>query len=114
MNKAPMLGLCAVLFLASPGFGHAKLLASDPAAGKTVTAPRFLTLTFNEKVRLATLTVTSDGRAVPVRVDRDAPAAATVSIALPPLTMGDYDVQWSALTPSDGHVVKGRYSFVVR
>ena len=107
-------GLYAALVAASPAFGHAKLLATAPAAGaELAAAPASLTLTFNEAVRLAALRVTSAGRAVPITIDRGAAAAAVVTVALPPLSPGSYHVEWSALTVDDGHVVKGEYSFVV-
>jgi hypothetical protein len=96
-------------------FGHAKLLVSSPAAGAEVTgSPPSLTLTFNENVRLGMLKLTTAGHAVPVAIDPNPASARVVTVMLPRLAAGTYDVQWSALTPSDGHVVKGKYSFVIR
>ena len=109
------LALCAALLASGPAFGHAKLLSSSPAAGAEITgSPPSLTLTFNENVRLGVLKLSTAGHAVPVVIDANPAAARVITIKLPPLTAGAYDVQWSALTPSDGHVVKGRYSFVIR
>ena len=109
------LALCAGLLAMSPAFGHAKLLESSPAAGAEITeSPPSLTLTFNENVRLGVLKLTTAGHAVPLAVDPNPASARVITIKLPPLTAGTYDVQWSALTPSDGHVVKGRYTFVIR
>lgn len=115
MRKRTSPGLCTwAFFLAGPVFGHAKLLSTLPAADARLTeAPASLTLTFNENVRLAVLKLTTAGHEVPVKIDREAAAAPSVTIALPPLTAGKYQVQWSALTPSDGHVVRGTYFFVV-
>ena len=113
-TRAP-LAMCAALLAAGPAFGHAKLLSSSPAAGAEITgSPPSLTLTFNENVRLGVLKLTTAGHAVPLAVDPNPASARVITIKLPPLTAGTYDVQWSALTPSDGHVVKGRYSFVIR
>jgi len=82
---------------AGPAFGHAKLLGTlPPADAQLQAAPKSLILTFNENVRLAVL-----------------PAAPQVSVALPLLTPGEYQVQWSALSPDDGHVTKGTFSFVI-
>jgi hypothetical protein len=107
--------VCAALLAIGPVFGHAKLLESSPAAGAEITgSPSSLTLTFNENVRLGVLKLTTAGRAVPVVIDPNPAAARVVSIKLPSLSAGAYEVQWSALTPSDGHVVKGRYTFVIR
>jgi|HubBroStandDraft_2_1064218.scaffolds.fasta_scaffold609740_1 methionine-rich copper-binding protein CopC len=93
---------------------HAKLLGTAPAAGADLrVAPRTLTLTFNETVRLAVLKLSAGGRDIPVTLDRSAPAGAEVSVPLPVLGAGIYQVQWSALTVDDGHVVKGTFSFTV-
>jgi methionine-rich copper-binding protein CopC len=109
------LATCAALLAIGPVFGHAKLLESSPAAGAQITgSPPALTLTFNEDVRLGVLKLTTAGQAVPVVIDPNPAAARVVTIKLPSLRAGAYEVQWSALTPSDGHVVKGRYTFVIR
>jgi copper resistance protein C len=104
----------AAVLLAGPAFGHAKLLRTLPAADAQLpAAPASLTLTFNENVRLAVLTLTADGKTIPVTVDRRLPPAPQVSVPLPALTAGKYQVQWSALSAADGHVTKGTFSFVI-
>jgi methionine-rich copper-binding protein CopC len=112
---AAISGVCAALLAAGPALGHARLLETSPAAGAEVSeSPPSLTLTFNENVRLGVLKLTTAGHAVPLTVDKDRAPARAVTVTLPPLTRGSYEVEWSALTPSDGHVVKGRYTFVIR
>jgi methionine-rich copper-binding protein CopC len=110
-------GIVSGLVLSGPVFAHAKLQSTVPAADAQLqVAPKSLTLSFNEKVRLAVLTLTVDGKDVPVTVDRNAPAAAQVSVALPALpalAAGKYVVQWSALSADDGHVSKGTFAFTV-
>jgi hypothetical protein len=102
------------LILTAPAFGHAKLRGSLPAAGaKLQAAPNSLVLTFNETVRLAILTLTIDGKDIPVGVDRNAAAAPQVSVALPALAAGTYQVRWSALSVDDGHVTQGTFSFSI-
>jgi methionine-rich copper-binding protein CopC len=104
----------AAMILAGPAFGHAKLRSTVPAADAQLpVAPKSLTLTFNEDVRLAVLTLTADGKDVPLTFDRSAPAAPQVTVALPVLGAGNYQVRWSALSPADGHVTKGTFSFAV-
>lgn len=104
----------AGLILAGPVFAHAKLRSSIPAADAQLqVAPKSLTLNFGEKVRLAVLTLTADGKDIPVTVDRSAPAAPQVTVALPVLAVGKYRVQWSALSIDDGHVSKGTFAFSV-
>jgi methionine-rich copper-binding protein CopC len=102
------------LLLGGPADAHAKLRSTVPAADAQLTAaPQTLILTFNEDVRLAVLTLSSSGKEIPLNLDRSAAAAPQVSIPLPPLAAGKYQVQWSALSPDDGHVVKGSYSFTI-
>ena len=102
------------MILAGPASGHAMLRSTSPAAdAKLSAAPKSLTLSFNENVRIAVLTLKSGGKDIPVAVDRNAPAAPQVTIPLPPLAIGKYQVQWSALSPDDGHVTKGTFSFAI-
>jgi methionine-rich copper-binding protein CopC len=104
----------AAAMLAGPADAHAKLRSTVPAADAQLTAaPQTLTLTFNENVRLAVLTLSIAGKDIPLSLDRNAAAAPQVSVPLPPLAAGKYQVQWSALSPDDGHVVKGSYSFTI-
>jgi copper resistance protein C len=115
MRKELIFGMAVALFSAGPVFGHAKLLSTLPAAeSQLARAPASLTLTFNETVRLATLKLTADGRDIPLTFDRNAAASSTIIVPVPSLGAGTYRVQWSALTASDGHAVKGSYSFAIR
>jgi methionine-rich copper-binding protein CopC len=105
--------MAAAMVLPLAAYGHAKLLRTMPAANAEVSAPKTLTLSFNEAVRLAVLKLSSGGKEIPLTLDRSAPAAAQVSVPLPTLGAGSYEVEWSALTVGDGHVVKGTFSFTV-
>lgn len=102
--------------LASPHvLAHAKVLSASPADGaELAVAPAALTLSFSEPARLATVTLSSAGRAIPVTIDRSAKAAATVVIPLPTLTPGRFEVHWSAISPGDGHVSKGSLTFTIQ
>ena len=104
----------AGMILAGPAFGHAKLRSTLPAAdAKLSVAPKSVTLTFNEDVRLAVLSVAADGRQIPVTVDRSAPAASQVTVSLPALAPGTYQVRWSVLAADDGHASQGTFSFTI-
>lgn len=104
----------AGMILAGPAFGHAKLQSTiPPADARLQEAPKSLTLSFNEDVRLAVLALTADGKDIPVTVDRSAPPARRVSVMLPVLAVGKYQVQWSALSADDGHVSKGTFTFAI-
>jgi copper resistance protein C len=114
MVRTPIPAAVAAIILAGSAFGHARLRSTTPAADAELqVAPKTLTLTFNEEARLAVLTLSVGGKEIPVTVDRNAPAAAQVTVALPPLAAGKYLVQWSALSPADGHVTKGAFSFAI-
>jgi len=114
MLKHWLLAAVTGAMLAGPAFGHAKLRSTIPAADAQLrVAPESLTLNFNEEVRLALLTLTAGGKAIPVTLDRSVPAAAEVTVKLPALPVGIYQVQWSALSIADGHVSKGTFSFTV-
>lgn len=113
--KAAAIGMGTALLAANLAIGHARLLSTTPSSDAQLqTAPQSLTLRFNENVRLAVLKIEVGGHVVPLTLKSDAPPARVVTVALPGLSAGTYEVHWSALTPSDGHVVKGTYSFVVR
>jgi methionine-rich copper-binding protein CopC len=113
-NRGLSAAAVAALLLAAPAFGHAKLRSSLPAADAALqAAPNSLTLTFNETVRLAVLRLTVDGRDIPLTIDRNAPAAPQVTVKLPRLAAGKYQVRWSALSVDDGHVTQGTFSFAI-
>jgi copper resistance protein C len=114
MIKHWLLTVTAAAMLAGTAFGHAKLRATVPSADAQLQAPpKSLTLSFNEDVRLAALTLTAGGTQIPVTVDRTAPAAPQVTVALPVLAAAKYLVQWSVLSSGDGHVAKGSFSFTI-
>jgi methionine-rich copper-binding protein CopC len=109
----------AASVLASPfASAHASLKASDPLAGSTVaTAPKQISLTFNEKIEQAFSTVTlndSTGKAVTTakaKVDADNPAV--LRLETPTLAAGAYTVKW-AVAGHDGHRRTGEFSFTVK
>jgi methionine-rich copper-binding protein CopC len=104
----------AGLLLAGLAVGHAKLLVCTPAADAQLReAPKSLTLKFNEDIRLAALQLSLANKPIAVKIDRAAAAAPEVTLPLPALTPGIYAVHWSALSPDDGHVSKGSFSFVI-
>jgi methionine-rich copper-binding protein CopC len=108
------LTLAAVLALANVSHGHARLVSSSPAGGAQVgEAPKVLTLTFDEEVKLAKLTLTRDGAPISINLDTSAPGAKTVTVPVTPLAPGAYALHWTALSTDDGHVTKGTFTFTV-
>ena len=103
------------LMLTAPVFGHARLRSSSPPADVSLAAaPKTLVLTYSESVRLAVLTLSTDGKNIPLTIDRDAPAALQITVALPALAAGKYQVRWSALSAADGHATHGTFSFSIQ
>lgn len=105
-----------------PHTGHAGMQPRAPAASGIVTAPadgamtsgspeRF-SATFPHPMILKTVTLTAEGQAPIVVTAPAAPAAATVSVALPRLAPGTYSAAWTAEGP-DGHKMSGSISFMV-
>jgi methionine-rich copper-binding protein CopC len=104
--------------LTSSAFAHAKLQSSDPRAGSTLdTAPKQVRLKFNEALEPAFSRIKLTGpqnREIAVTattVDRTDPTIMTAP--LPPLSAGEYHIQWTAMS-HDGHKVKGEVSFKVK
>lgn len=102
----------------SSAFAHAKLKSSDPQAGATLdSAPKQVRLQFNEAVEPAFSKIKLTGpqnKEIPVTattVDKADPAVITAP--LPPLSAGEYHVQWSTMT-HDGHKAKGEVVFKVK
>ena len=100
--------------LADLSGAHAKLTSSSPSNGAQVMeAPKTLTLTFNEEVKLANLTLTLAGKNISVPIDKSAPAAKTVVVPISALAAGVYEIHWTAISTDDGHVTKGSFAFTV-
>jgi len=112
-------GTFALACAATPSaFAHAKLQSSDPQAGSTLdVAPKQVRLKFNETLEPAfsRIRVTGAGNKeialAATTVDKAEPTVMTA--ALPPLSAGEYHIQWTTMT-RDGHKVKGEVVFKVR
>jgi methionine-rich copper-binding protein CopC len=109
----------AAATLASPlASAHASLKSSNPEAGATVaTAPKEISLTFNEKVEEVFSTVTLvDSAGKPVVTSKakvDAGNPAILRVQVPSLSAGAYAVSW-AVAGHDGHRRKGDFKFTVK
>ena len=88
-------------------------ITTVPANGAmTQGSPERFTATFPHPMILKTVTLTAQGQA-PVAVTAPAaPAAATVTVALPRLAPGTYTAAWTAEGP-DGHKMSGSVGFMV-
>ncbi|CAN5170956.1 hypothetical protein BH10PSE1_BH10PSE1_18410 [soil metagenome] len=89
-------------------------IVTTPADGAmTSGTPERFSATFPHPMILKTVTLTAaDGREPVVVAAPAAPAAATVSVALPTLAPGTYSAAWTAEGP-DGHRMSGASRFMV-
>ncbi|WP_041864946.1 copper homeostasis periplasmic binding protein CopC [Sphingomonas sp. MM-1] len=111
------LGGAAALLSAAPAFAHAKLESSSPAANATLrTAPRTITLTFNERLvprfSKVELTMPAHRMKVPVNVTVLRDGKRVVATPASALRRGDYRVVWTAAS-ADGHKMSGTFNFKV-
>lgn len=113
--KGTRLAVVLVLLLAgAAAHAHAHLQRAVPADGSVLqAAPEKLVLAFSEDARLTALSIARDGGAPQKVTPLPAAAAREISVALPPLTPGEYVVTWRALS-ADGHVVPGRLHFTLK
>jgi methionine-rich copper-binding protein CopC len=104
-----------------PHAGHAMQAVAAPQSGITTVpangamahgSPERFSATFPHAMILKTVTLTAEGQAPIVVTAPAAPAAATVSVALPRLAPGAYAAAWAAEGP-DGHKMSGSISFMV-
>jgi methionine-rich copper-binding protein CopC len=115
VTKNTVVVLITIGILVVPvAFGHARLKNSSPASHAELSeSPRTLTLIFDEKVQLAMLKLKSASKEVSVTVDHTTQAAQTITVNLPALSPDTYEVQWSAMSDDDGHVIKGVFTFSI-
>lgn len=119
MLRRTLVSSVALILLAPSGlFAHPRLVRSSPGAGELLSSPPSrITLIFSESPMLAVSTIDlADASSIPLRLgpvhaipgERHAAMAAILSS----LDSGRYVVRWSAAA-SDGHVVRGKFSFFV-
>lgn len=88
-------------------------ITTIPADGAmTHGSPERFSATFPHPMILKTVTLTTDGQAPVVVTAPAAPAAASVSVALPRLAPNTYTAAWTA-EGADGHTMSGSVSFMV-
>ncbi|WP_420346127.1 copper resistance CopC family protein [Pelagibius sp.] len=98
----------------SDAVAHAKGPMVSPADGSALAeAPRELTLTFEEAVRLTSLRLyNAAGDEVELPGRRSLDPVRERRVPLPPLEAGQYRVEWRVLS-ADGHPVSGAFSFTI-
>ncbi|MDQ3553501.1 MAG: copper resistance protein CopC [Chloroflexota bacterium] len=116
--RAALLGALALLLVGAPVAAHADLEGSEPAEGDTVAgAPAEVSGVFTEPLDPAAsrlvLVDEAGERLAEGGVDPDDASATTMRLEPPALAPGVYEVRWTARTPDDGGVTRGRWSFTV-
>ncbi|MBE7220420.1 MAG: copper homeostasis periplasmic binding protein CopC [Caulobacteraceae bacterium] len=107
----------ATLLAAGAASAHARLVASDPAAGAAVAPPRAVSLTFNERLTPAFSAFdlsSGDGRRAAAKVVLARDGRTLIGTPQRPLAAGAYTVDWRAVSSDDGHRTEGRLRFTVR
>ncbi|HRQ37184.1 MAG TPA: copper resistance protein CopC [Chloroflexota bacterium] len=112
-TPVPILLICLLAFTAVT-HAHAELLTAVPAPGSAITNPiSEIRLTFSEPITAdsAILLFTENFQPVAdIMATVDEADPHTLITTLPPLTYGDYTVQWTAVS-TDGHPTSGSYTF---
>ena len=127
MTRAPLPGrgrsvslLAAVAFivaLAAPAavLGHAELDTMTPANGSTVTrAPTEIVATFTEPLdpsKSSIVVLNASGAQIASGGQVDAADAKKMTLALPPLEAGTYQVRWTSDSAQDGDLDRGTTGF---
>jgi copper resistance protein C len=115
MMKLILLGfMVSGALLCGSAHAHARLQSSQPADKAQLSqAPKSLTLNFNEPAQLALLKLILDGKEIAIPVDKTAKGSQSFTLSLPPLSPGNYTVQWTAMAVDDGHITKGSFAFSI-
>jgi len=113
MTRLPSLFI--LLLGATLAFPHSEALHTSPAANAVLqTAPREVSVLFNQKVEAAAIAVEdASGARVDQGNTRTESDGRVIRASLKPLTAGAYTVKWRVKS-ADTHTVEGTFSFRVR
>ncbi|MBF4994028.1 copper resistance protein CopC [Arthrobacter gandavensis] len=114
LAAALLAAFAAVLFLAAPAHAHDELVSSNPADGAVLdAAPSEIELVFSsELMDLGNQVIVEDSAGNNVAESEPVLTRETLTLAVPALDAGDYNVNWRAVS-SDGHPITGTFSFTV-
>jgi len=105
-------GLALITFCVSAN-AHAHLQKSSPADHSVITtSPPNLELVFSELAQLTSLSIQKDKEEKQNLTSLPATAATKISVSLPALTPGSYQVVWHVLS-DDGHMMTGVLHFTL-
>ena len=110
--------LAAVALLAAgEASAHAVLVKSNPAANAVVRAPKFISLTFNEKLTPAFSgfdVAMSHGMKMKIKTTVSKDRKTITGALVGPVMAGAYKVSWHAAAADDGHRTMGSLAFKVK
>ncbi len=116
LSRLVSLAAALAVAVASPALAHTRLVSSTPAANAKVSAPRTITLTFNERLVPSfskfELSMPAHGMAVPVETAVSRDGKHIVGTLDAPLMKGAYRISWTA-AGADGHKMTGTLDFQV-
>lgn len=116
LSAAVSLSAAALLF-ATQASAHAALVRSNPAANATISAPRAISLTFNEKLSPAfsgfSLTM-SGGMTMKVKTTLSKDHKTITGVPTGRMMAGVYKISWHAAAADDGHRTQGVMTFKVK
>lgn len=109
--------LAALLVNADFALAHSEVVRTNPRANASLqTAPRDVSVLFNQKVEAASDAITvedANGARVDQGGTRTESNGRVIRASLKPLSPGSYKVKWRIKSP-DSHVVDGTFTFRVR
>lgn len=95
------------------GHNASVAIQTNPADGTMGAAPEAFTANFEHAMRLTNLIITPrGGDPIAVTVAAQAQPSASVSVALPRLSPGNYTFAWTAIG-ADNHTMTGRVRYMV-
>ena len=102
---------------ATQAAAHAKLVKSDPVAESTVSAPKSITLTFDEEVTPAFSgfdVVMGGSMKMPVKTTVSKDRKTITGVPSGAMMAGAYKLSWHAAAADDGHKSTGTLVFTVK
>ena len=113
MKISTVLASIALIACATLAHAHAHLKDAQPAEGSVMkAAPPTIVLKFSEPARLTALTVQKEGEAEQKVTPLPSAPAAEVSVPVPKLAPGKYEVNWRVVS-DDNHIMSGKLHFTV-
>ena len=110
-----VVGITLALGRADTALGHAALRTSDPAANAFLQRPPGqITLVFTEPLESKSSSIQLlNAAGQPVTIPAASVSGASMTVPLPQLAPGIYNVLWSNVSRVDGHAIRGSFPFTV-